>query len=310
MAGRKDGHFFSMECTMLKQSLSLFKTSFKQRKSNYKYLFITLILEAISIALLYNLNSQYGFLYQGIQDYNNHLIWKSIIIFASIALVLVFINGYASYFTNRLAFSIREGLTDHFLDKLTSKRSVENIEQRIQEDLRNFGQLSCDFWLSVLKAVVKLPLFLSVIITLTQWYVGIIILIAVIIGTWLTKLFAKKLIELQVIQETNEANFRKAVAVKEGFLSKWVKIKVLFLNINTQLKKLNFLQSGLGQTFVLLPFIILIPLYLAKQITMGAFFQSVNALSKVIDSLTILIDNRQLLANIQTCLKRMESLND
>ncbi len=295
---------------MLKQSLSLFKISFQQRKSNYNYLVITLILEAISIALLYNLNSQYGFLYQGIQDYNNHLIWKSIIIFASIALILVLINGYVSYFTNKLAFTIREGLTDYFLDRLYLKSSVENIEQRIQEDLRNFGQLSCDFWLSLLKAAVKLPLFLSVIITLTQWYVGLIILMAVLIGTFLTKLIAKKLIELQVIQETNEANFRKAIASHEEFTAKWFKIKVLFLSINSQLKKLNFLQSGLGQSFVLLPFIILIPLYLTKQITMGAFFQSVNALSKVIDSLTILIDNRQLLANIQTCLKRMETLND
>ncbi len=271
---------------------------------------ITLILEAISIALLYNLNSQYGFLYQGIQDYNNHLIWKSIIIFASIALILVFINGYVSYFTNKLAFTIREGLTDYFLEKLPTKITVENIEQRIQEDLRNFGQLSCDFWLSLLKAVVKLPLFLSVIVTLTHWDVGVIILVAVLVGTFLTKLIAKKLIDLQVIQETNEANFRKAVATQEEFTAKWFKIKFLFITINKQLKKLNFLQSGLGQSFVLLPFIVLIPLYLTKQITMGAFFQSVNALSKVIDSLTILIDNRQLLANIQTCLKRMETLND
>ena len=295
---------------MFRLSIRLFKIAFREAKYNYKYLVLTLILEGIAITLLYHLNAQYGLLYQGIQDYNKDLIWRSIAIFASLALVLVGVGGYITYTSNQLAFGIRAGLTSYYTRNLKNLTGIENIEQRVQEDLRNFGRLSVEFWLSILKAAVKLPLFLSVILTLTDWKVCLVILGAVILGTFLTKLLAKKLIGLQVQQESNEANFRKAIKNHDNILPTWMKIRFLFIPINRQLKKLTFLQSGLGQTFVLLPFIILIPLYIAKTITMGAFFQSVNALSKVIDSLTILIDQRQLIADISTTLERMKSLDN
>lgn len=292
---------------MISQSLRLFKISFKLNKSNYKYLFFTLFLEAVSITLLYNLNKQYGFLYQGIQDYKQDLIWKSVITFSSIAAALVVVNGYISFITNKLAFGIREGLTNFYTSNILVYGKINNIEQRIQEDLREFGKLSCEFWLTVLKAAVKLPLFLGVIISLTSWYIGLIIVVVVILGTLATKLISKKLILYQSMQETNEAEFRKSI-IERKFFEAWIHVKSSFSLINKQIKKLTFLQSGLGQTFVLLPFIILLPLYISKTISMGQFFQSVNALSKVIDSLTVFIDNRQLLANIQTCLLRMEVL--
>jgi len=257
--------------------------------------------------LLYNLNSQYGLLYQGIQDYNKDLIWRSVDIFAAIAGLLVLITGYATYFSNKLAFGIREGLTDFYTRSIDSY-FVPNLEQRVQEDLKKFGEYSVDFWLTILKAIVKLPLFLSVIITLTSWYIGLTIIFAVVMGTWLTKVISTKLVKLQIVQESNEANFRSAIRGHHNILTRWVRIKAYFLDINKQIKKLTFLQSGLGQIFVLLPFIILLPLYIAKTISMGAFFQSVNALSKVIDSLTVIIDNRQLIVNIQTVIGRMEVL--
>jgi ABC-type uncharacterized transport system fused permease/ATPase subunit len=295
---------------MVRQSFKLFKIAFSYNKVCWKYLIITLILEGIAIFGLYHLNTQYGSLYQGIQEYNTNLIWKSIGIFSAIAGGLVIVGGFTTYFSNYLAFQIRQGLTSFYTIDLVKLKTIENIEQRIQEDLRNFGRFSVDFWLSILKAVIKLPLFLSVIVSLTSWHVGLIVLGAVVLGTYLTKIVTTKLVTLQVTQESNEANFRKAIAIRINYFAQWLRIRELFHTINKQIKKLTFLQAGLGQTFVLLPFILLIPLYIAKTITMGAFFQSVNALSKVIDSLTILIDQRQLIADIATTLKRMEQLDE
>ena len=294
--------------------MKLFKTAFKNNKSNWKWLGITIALELCVITLLYFLNQQYGFLYQGIQDYNTKLIWKSVATFAGLAGVLVVFAGYTTFFANKLAFGIREGLTNFYSDKLFTTdtlQDIPNVGQRLQEDIRNFGRFSVEFWLSIFKAVIKLPLFLGVIIGLTQWWVGVIVLIAVILGTLATKIVSNKLIKYQVIQESNEAEFRRALQQHQNpeTLATFASIKQFFLVINTQIKKLNFLQSGLGQTFVLMPFIILLPLYISKTITMGAFFQSVNALAKVIDSLTILIDNRMLIADVQTTVERMRVLD-
>jgi len=295
---------------MFKQSFQLFRTAFKLEKSTRIHLAITLVLEFLAIGLLYVLNQKYGTLYEGIQGYNTALITRSIIEFASLAGVLVIVGGFITFYTNKLAFSIREGLTKYFHTQLNKLRQVENVEQRVQEDLKHFGEYSCDLWLAVMRSLIKLPIFLGVIVTLTQWWVGIVIFIAVVAGTLATKLLAKKLIHLQSIQESNEATFRKGLIhdtpKKHAFHFRVLK---RFFNLtNTQVKKLSFLQKGLGQTFVLLPMILLLPLYLAKTIDMGGLMQSANALGKVIDSLTVLIDERQLIVNISTCLKRMETL--
>jgi len=293
---------------MVRDSLRLFHIAFKKGKRTRNTLFLVLLLEAISIAGLYFLNAQYGFIYQGIQDYNVPLIYKGIATFSAIAGFLVLVGGILTYYTNKLAFVIREKLTDHFLINYDKLKNVDNIGQRIQEDLKLFGERSCEFWLTVLRSIVKLPIFLGVIMTLTKWYIGVGILIAVIIGTYLTKIMTKKLIQLQSLQETNEAEFRVAVTKYRKVPMAFLKIHSTFTSINKEVKKLSFLQSGLGQTFVLLPFIVLMPFYVSKVVTMGAFMQSVNALSKVIDSLTVLIDNRQLIANISTTTNRIKVL--
>jgi len=300
---------------MLKQSWALFKTSVKHGSHVKRNTTITIILELVSIGLLYLLNKQYGTLYEGIQTYNTALIWSSIIKFSGIAGILVIVGGLITYYMNKMAFSIRRGLTHYFTKLYESGKlhSATNIEQRIQEDLRLFGEKSCEFWFAVLRSSLKVPIFLGVIVTLTQWYVSIIILVAIIVGTYLTKLVAKKVIELQAIQETNEADFRKRLRNPKNAFNIWFvffEIEGMFHKINKQIKKIAFLQSGLSQMFVLLPFIVLLPLYISKQVTLGAFMQSVNALSKVIDSLTVLIDNRQLIVSISVCLKRLEDLKE
>jgi hypothetical protein len=87
---------------------------------------------------------------------------------------------------------------------------------------------------------------------------------------------------------------------------RYLSVRDKFDEVNKAFKYLSFTQSGLSQVFVLLPFILLMPLYISKTITMGAFFQSVNALGKIVDSLSVIIDNRTLLVNIETCLLRIK----
>jgi ABC-type uncharacterized transport system fused permease/ATPase subunit len=292
---------------MFKQSLSLFRRALAHEPSNKRNLLYAITLEIISVALLYFPNGQYGALYDGISNYNPQKIYTSMLNFAGLAGLLVFVGGITTFVLNRLAFSIREGLNNYYTVKIAGLQHIENIEQRIQEDLKNFGERSVEFWFAILKSALKLPIFVGIVVSLTQWWVGVVLILSVVLGTLATKVFAKKLIALQVTQESNEANYRKGV--KYSLFKEFQSIKYSFNLINTQVKKLSFLQSGLGQTFVLLPFVILIPLYLSKAITMGILMQAANAMGNVINSLTVLIEQRQLIVNISTCLTRMETLD-
>jgi ABC-type uncharacterized transport system fused permease/ATPase subunit len=291
---------------MLKSSFNLFRQAYSYKLVEMRRSIILVILgELLAVGLLYLLNGTYGQLYQGIQEYNVPVIWGSIAKFAAMAMVLVGVNGYLGYFANRLAFNIREGLTCVAILRTGMYDAPENVNQRIQEDIRKFGESSVEFYTAVMKAGLKLPVFLGVIMTLTHWYIGLIIFLLVAAGTVATKLVARRLVKLQSIQESNEAVFRGDLA-----FSSFGAIIRQFNVINNEFKKLSFVQSGLTQMFVLMPFIILMPMYIAKTIPMGAFFQSVNALGKIVDSLSVLIDSRQVIVQIETCLIRLEFLRD
>lgn len=287
-------------------SIRLLWIALKNRTGIVRDITIVTTLEIVSIVCLYKLNAVYGDLYGAIQLHAAPKIWRAIWTFSAIAGGLVVINGYLGAFVNRLAFLIREGLTAHCLSNLCGYGMENLIGQKIQEDLRKFSESSCEFWTALFKAVIKIPVFLGVVISLTTKQTGLVILVVVVIGTILTRIVSKTLVPLQVEQESNEALFRSQITNLGEPRKVFLKIREQFYKINKQLKILSFTQSGLSQAFVLLPFIVLMPLYIATTITMGQFFQSVNALSKIIDSLTILIDSRQIIVAIESSLNRLQ----
>ena len=181
---------------MIKQSYQLFRLAYGTNKAAIRpNLILAILLELVAVGLLYTLNQVYGNLYQAIQIYDTPVIWKSIGTFTIIAMVLVLVNGYMMFFINRLAFQVRVGLTSYELHNPFDPKVVQipNYSQRVQEDLRKFSESSCDLWFAVLKAGLHLPIFLAVIVSLTQWYIGLAVLIATVGGTYLTRLVAKKI---------------------------------------------------------------------------------------------------------------------
>jgi len=279
-----------------------------------------LLLETAVVGLLYQLNQTYGELYGAIQVIDKVKIWQSIGIFSGIAFILVGLNGWLVALVNRLAFKMRSNLVEAYI-KVPENRDVALYGQKVQEDTRRFTESICELTIAIYKAALKLPLFLYVILSLTNITTSAIVLTLVVSGTILTKLMARRLVTLQSAQESREAEFRDSLAhsvTGTGMASfasnvgvphlRFHDIRMNFMEVNQRLKMLAFTQQGLGQGFVLVPFIVLMPLYISKTITMGAFFQAVNALGKVIDSLTVLIDSRQIIISCETSYGRLKTL--
>lgn len=288
---------------------ALLKLAIKNNKAIIGATLGLIALETLSVYGLYKLNGVYGELYQAIQEYRPTDIWNAIWTFSVIAGGLSVLNSLIGARANVLSFAIREGLTRFALEKITPDPPYKHISsdvllgQRIQEDTRRFGESVVEIGVALFKAAVKLPLFLGVVISLTDVKAGLIIFVAVVVGTVLTKIVSGRLVHLQSEQESNEARFRSSLTELDFDI-----VKTKFQQINSKLKVLLLVQSGLGQGFALLPFIVLMPLYISKAVTMGAFFQAVNALSKIVDSLSVIIDNRNTLVNIETAKIRLKFL--
>lgn len=271
---------------------------------SYKSLIIPVLLTILMVVLSYFLNSQIGIIYDGIQKYEEQKVWTSIAWFCGLAGVFVIVYGYAQYYQNIFSVSLRNSLYEGIKGQISV--SVDNFDQRLQEDTKRISEYFSEILFSIFYAALKLPLFIGVIASLTSIWISMGILLAVIVGTVLTRWITGSLIVAQSEWESEEASLR--VQIRKEYPPTLEKVIEKFNKFNQALKRLTFLQSGIGQVFTLLPFILLLPLYFSKVINLGIFLQSVNALDKVISSLSVLIDKRNVIAAYSTSKKRLEEV--
>ena len=99
------------------------------------------------------------------------------------------------YFNNRAYFRLR------------GSESVDNPDQRISEDVRNFTTSSLSFLLIVLNSLVTLVAFIGVLWMISGTLVAMLVVYAVA-GTAISILIGRKLVRLHYHQYEKEANFR------------------------------------------------------------------------------------------------------
>jgi putative ATP-binding cassette transporter len=279
----------------------------------WKHFILPISIISAGIAISYYINQIYGRLYDAIQNYRPSDAWFNVGLFCALAAVAVVLDAYETYELNRLFVKMRTTLINKVYKDLNVNESVDSqtIPQRIQEDTIKFCSTSIDLGTAFFKAAIKIPLFIGVITTLTNWWTGLIVLVAVVFGTFATKWISKTLVTARSDYESSEALLRNKFNNTYSFPQNiYNTVLNTYAKYNKELKKLSLLSGALGQTFVLLPFILLLPLYFAKTLTLGSFFQSVKALDKIISSLSVVIDNRSTITVYLTAKSRLESINE
>ena len=286
--------------------MTLLKASF----TGFKSLIVpTAIIVTIAV-LLYFLNQIYGDLYNAIQAYNAKDAWRAVATFSGLAGVLVILDSYKTYELNKLHMCMRTSLLSFLVenDYTDKANNHETTHQRLQDDTFKFSEITVELSVAFFEAAIKIPLFIGVIVTLTDWKTGAIVLVSVVAGTILSKVMSTKLVTARSDYESSEALLRESLKTKTLKATIYDSVLKTYDEYNKQLKKLTFVTGGLSQGFVLLPFILLLPLYFSKVLTLGSFFQSVRALDKIIQSLSVVIDNRNKITMYLTSKKRLEEL--
>lgn len=286
--------------------MSLLKASFTGVKS----LIIPTGIIVTGAVLLYFLNNVYGDLYNAIQAYKPIEAWRAVSTFTGLAFFAVVLDSYKTFELNKLIMKMRTSLLSFFIkNEYTDQANIhKTTHQRLQEDTFKFTEITVELAVAFFEAAIKIPLFIGVIVTLTDWKTGAIVLVSVVAGTILSKVISTKLVTARSEYESAEAILRESLKTKTLKATIYDTVLKTYDEYNKQLKKLTFVTGGLGQGFVLLPFILLLPLYFAKVLTLGSFFQSVKALDKIIQSLSVIIDNRNKITMYLTSKKRLEEL--
>ena len=259
---------------------------------------------------------------------------QSILVFIGIIVIgvpilstKIFIQGKLSLYWRRwLTFNILERyLNDQDYYKITFYPQVDNPDQRIAEDIKNFTEQSLTFLVIMCDSILQLLGFLGVL-----WSISRVLMIFLVIyavgGTIVTVvIFGSILLGINFEQLKREANFRfslvrvrenaEAIAFYQGQNQELQQIKQQFMavfnNFNHLIRwqlNLNLFQNGYQYITFLLPGLLLAPRILSGDLEIGEFSKAATAFRSILIALTLIVTQFEQLSALGSSIKRIDSL--
>ena len=254
------------------------------------------------------------------------LLWMYAGVFAVGTPIVVF----NSWFQNKLGLRWRKWLTEHLLSKYLKNRAfyrlnhmseIDNPDERLHQDINSFTSYALSFTLVVLGSIVTLCSFAGILWSIYK-PLCLVLLIYSIGGTIATVWFGKRLIGLNFNQLRKEADFRyslvhvrknvESIAFYQGEEQEGFQIKRRFedalKNFNLLIgwqRNLGFLTTGYNYMVVIIPSLVIAPLYFAGKVQFGVITQADMAFSQVLASLSIIVSSFTELSSFIAVINRL-----
>ena len=257
--------------------------------------------------------------------------------------VIYIVNGvYGQYFRQMLMIEWRSWMTERFLADWMRDRAyyrlqltdqgTDNPDQRIADDLNIFVDLTLSLALGLLSAVVTLVSFVGILWSISgamtvlgvsiPGYMVWVALVYAIVGTWLTHVIGRPLIQIGFDQQRYEANFRFAlvrlrenvegVALYRGEASELANFRAGFRDVITiwwtkmvKQKQLGWFQSFYGQVAIIFPFVVASPRFFSGAMPLGGIFQIASAFGQVQGALSWFVNAYTSFANWKATVDRL-----
>ncbi|MGW0175931.1 ABC transporter ATP-binding protein/permease [Rhodococcus sp. NPDC003322] len=271
--------------------------------------------------------------------------WTSIVIFAVLATIHVARSLFDFYIGQAFDIRWRRWLTDHVTTDWLHGRAfyrdrfvddtIDNPDQRIQQDITDFVQISRSLSMGAVGAVVSLVSFTKILWDLSGpmtvfgtevpramvFLVFVYVLISTIVAFWL----GRPLIQLNFWNERLTANFRYALVrvrdgaenvafyrgegvERRGLLARFAAVLRNYWRIVFRTLKFNGWNLGVNQIAVVFPILIQAPRFFAGTITLGDVTQSATAFGQVHDSLSFFRESYDTFAGYRASLIRLDGL--
>jgi len=282
------------------------------------------------VYLLVQLNTWNREFFDALQQFDYDAFLRLCLEFMVLATIFITAAVYSSYLQQMLQIRWRRWLTDGYVRDWLAGRAyyrmrlgesgTDNPDQRIADDLRMFVDQSLSLSLGLLRSVVTLASFITILWGLSGSFEftvggvelalpGYMVLAAVaysVVGTWLTHWIGKPLPRLNFAQQRFEADFRfslvrvresaESIALYRGeddearrLATRFGDVWRNFWEIMRRQKRLRTFTVGFDQAAVLFPYLAAAPRYFAKEITFGALTQTANAFARVQDALSFFV---------------------
>lgn len=249
-----------------------------------------------------------------LQDKRSAEFLSGLALFAAVSLGFVLVGAYRVYLRQLVEIRWRRSVTAHYVDRWMNKRAycqlqlhgdeVDNPDQRIAEDARDFVASALGLSLSLLAAVTTLATFGGLLWVLSahsrlpvgsaELHIpGFLLWVAVLyaaLSTWLTHVVGRQLVPLNFDRLHYEADFRYALmrfrdnveAVvlssgdtleREGALAHFRRVMQNWWQLIAAQRRLAVFTGLIAQANSVVPFLVAAPGFFAGLITLGVIVQ-------------------------------------
>ena len=261
--------------------------------------------------------------------------YRNLWIYLATFAVAIPIGVFYRYTAERLSLVWREWMTNvlvrrYFLNhayyRLRSSNRVDNPDQRIAEDVKSFTTSVLGYLLTLINSMVTLCGFLGV-LWMISWKLPVALLCYASIGTLLSILIGRRLVGFYFSQYQKEADFRyslirvrdnaESIAFFRGekrehrqLLLKFAEVVTNTLRIIGWNRTLGFFTSSYNYAALILPTLIVGPMYMRGIVEFGVVTQSESAFAQVLMALSVVIAQFEGLSAFAASIKRLGGLWD
>lgn len=266
-----------------------------------KYIIIIASLALIEIGLALYLTFWRELFWNYVEAKDFHGFLVQIGVFTVVALIFCFVTAYAGYFSTLCGIKYREILDSRCQNVLNSR--IENVNQRIQEDCKEYPKLLLNVYFGLGKAIVYVLVF-SISLALNFSFVYLIAIVSyAIVSTIVARKIAMPLFGLNYKMQVVEATYRNNLSD----LNLKNCLTVMF-DMAIKTKRLAYFQTFYGQLAVVLPIMIVAPAYFHGAMTLGGLMQATGTMGTVSDNMSFGIYMFNDINKLMSCKIRLKEM--
>jgi len=263
------------------------------------------------------------------------MFYKDLWVYLAAFAVAIPIGVFYRYAAERLALLWREWMTQvlvrryffhHAYYHLRGSNGLDNPDQRIAEDVKSFTTGVLGYLLTLLNSVITLICFMGILWSIS-WKLPVGLIIYTGLGTLFSILIGRRLVGLHFKQYQKEADFRYAlIRVRDNaesiafFRGEKREHRHLLLNFKEVVantlriigwnRNLGFFTSSYNYIALVVPLIIVGPMYMRGSVEFGVVTQSEGAFAQVLVALSVVIAQFEGLSAFAASIKRVGELWD
>ncbi len=261
--------------------------------------------------------------------------WKTVAIYAFCLVLALPIRALQSYLIPKLGLLWREWLSGRLLSRYLTNRAyyilnpndesseeIDNPDQRISQDVGSFTTTSLSVAVEVFAALLTFFSFIIVLWGISS-QLAIWLLVYSVLGTTVVIFASRKLVILNYLQLKLEADFRyglvhirdnaESIAFYRGERQEFGEADRRLGGAIRNFDRLiiwqaliSVIQRSYDYFSRFLPWLVIAPIYFAKQVDFGVFGQASIAFSQVLFSVSYIVNNIDQLASFSASISRLE----